>query len=103
MSNLESLNQLLGCYLNEDWYLEYGDPWKAVEAFVREEPDDAPALRADIDLAVAEAGSDQELERRLDRLGLGYAATTAGWETYGAWLRAVADRVDQLLHTSPAA
>lgn len=35
----------------------------AVEAFVREEPDDAPFLRADIDLAVAEAASDQELEK----------------------------------------
>jgi CdiI immunity protein len=103
MNDMEALHQLLGGYLYEDWYLDYGDPWVAVEAFARDEPDYAPFLRADIDLAVAEAASDQELEKRLDKFGLGYAATTAGWESYGAWLLAVADRVDQLLHTSPAA
>lgn len=103
MNDLEALHQLLGGYLNEDWYLEYGEPWVAVEAFVREEPDFAPSLRADIDLVVAEAASDQELETRLGRLGLGYAATTAGWSSYRVWLLALADRVDQLLHTSPAA
>jgi hypothetical protein len=103
MSDLESLDQLLGGYLNEDWYLEYGDPWIAVEAFVREEPDYAPSLRTDIDLAVAAAASDQELGRRLGKLGLGYAATTAGWHSYRTWLLAVADRVEELLHKSPAA
>lgn len=103
MSDLEALHQLLGAYLYEDWYIDYGDPWLAVEAFVQEEPDYAPSLRADIDRAVAEAASDQELERRLDRLGLGYAATNAGWSSYRTWLLAVADRVEQLLHTSPAA
>lgn len=97
------MHQLLGAYLNEDWYIDYGDPWKAVEAFVREEPDFAPSLRADIALAVAEAASDQELENRLDKFGLGYAATTAGWDSYGAWLLAVADRVDGLLHSPPTA
>jgi len=103
MSDLESLDQLLSGYLNEDWYLEYGDPWVAVEAFVREEPDYAPSLRTDVQRAMAAADSDLELERCLDSLGLGYAATTAGWDTYRNWLVAVADRVEELLHKSPAA
>lgn len=103
MSDLESLDQLLGGYLNEEWYLEYGDPWVAVEAFARQEPDYAPSLRTAIEAAVAAAGSDSELERCLDRLGLGYAATTDGWDTYGEWILAVADRVEELLHKSPAA
>jgi hypothetical protein len=103
MSDLEALRQLMGAYLYEDWYIDYGDPWVAVEAFTRDEPEYAPAVSADIRRAVQEASSDDELEKRLDKFGLGYAATSAGWASYGAWLLAVADRVDQLLHTSPAA
>jgi hypothetical protein len=103
MSDLHALHHLMGAYLNEDWYLEYGDPWVAVEAFTRDEPEYAPEVSADIRRAVEESTSDGELEGRLDKFGLGYAATTAGWTSYGAWLLAVADRVDQLLHSSPAA
>jgi hypothetical protein len=103
MNGTTALHQLVGGYLNEDWHIDYGDPWVAVQSFVQDEPDYAPNLRADIELAVAQAGTDQEMEKLLDRLGLGYAATSAGWESYRAWLLAVADRVDQLLHTSPAA
>ena len=103
MSDLEALHQLMGAYLHEDWYLEYGDPWVAVEAFTRDEPEHAPALSADIRRVIDQSTSDSELEARLDKFGLGYAATTDGWSSYEAWLVAVADRVDQLLHTSPAA
>jgi CdiI immunity protein len=103
MSDLEALHHLLGAYLNEDWYLDYGDPWLAVEAFTRDEPEHAPAVNADIRRAVIESTSDGALEQRLDRFGLGYAATEDGWSSYRAWLLAVADRVEQLLHTSPAA
>lgn len=103
MNDLEALHQLLGAYLYEDWDIDYGDPWKAVEAFVREEPEYAPNLPADIRRAVAESNTDAELEKRLDKFGLGYAATTAGWSSYGTWLLAVADRVEEILRKSPAA
>jgi hypothetical protein len=103
MSDLEALHHLMGAYLNEDWYLCYGDSWVAVEAFVRDEPEYAAAMTADIEQAVEESASDSDLEKRLDKFGLGYAATTAGWASYGAWLLAVADRVDEILHRSPAA
>lgn len=103
MSNLESLDTLIGGYLHEDWYLLYGDPWVAVETFVRNEPEYAPAVKADIERAVAESTSDHELENYLDKLGLGYSATTDSWSSYGAWLLAVAERVEELLRKSPAA
>jgi hypothetical protein len=103
MSDLPALHQLVGAYLNEDWYLEYGDPWVAVEAFVRDEPEYAPAVGADIHRAVAESTTAEELEHIMDKFGLGYDAIGAGWPSYDAWLLAVADRVDELLRTSPAA
>lgn len=103
MRELNSLGTLVGGYLNEDWHIEYGDPWVAIERFVLWEPECAPFIRADIDMLLKRCSSDQEIEKVLDTFGLGYAATTAGWESYSAWLLAVADRVDQLLHTSPAA
>jgi contact-dependent growth inhibition (CDI) system CdiI-like immunity protein len=103
MSNLEALRQLVGAYLNEDWYLIYQEPWVAVAAFVRDEPEDAPLVSADIRRAVAESNSDSDLEDLLDKFGLGYDAVSAGWQSYQAWLLAVADRVDELLHKSPAA
>jgi hypothetical protein len=103
MMELEALGVLIGGYLDQDWPEEYGDPWAAVEAFVRWEPELAPFLRADVESLVANVESDQHIERRLAKFGLGFAATEAGWNSYGTWLRAVADRVDQLLRKSPAA
>jgi hypothetical protein len=103
MSDFEALDNLIGAYLYEDWYFDYGDPWVAVEAFTRDEPGYAPAVNADIRRAVALSKTDAELEDFLDKLGLGYDAVSAGWKSYGEWLLAVADRIDQLLHRSPAA
>ena len=103
MRELNALGTLIGGYLNEDWYIEYGDPWVAIERFVLWEPNYAPALRADVDKFVAQFGADEEAEPMMDKFGLGYDAIRAGWPSYGAWLLAVAERVDQLLHTSPAA
>jgi hypothetical protein len=93
----------MGGYLNEDWPFEYGGPWAAVEAFVRHEPASAPSVRADIDRLLARSDSDREVEDQLDKFGLGYRPSTDGSVSYRAWLLAVADRVDELLHKSPAA
>lgn len=103
MSDLEALDTLIGGYLNEDWYLEYGDPWLAIERFVLWEPDYAPSVRADVVTVLDQCRSDAELEIIMDKLGLGYAVTTAGWESYRAWLLAVADRVDAILRKSSVA
>jgi hypothetical protein len=102
MRKLNALGTLIGGYLNEDWYIEYGDPWLAIERFVLWEPDYAPSVRTDVDKLVAQCESDDEIETVMDKFGLGYAATTAGWDSYRAWLLAVADRVDDILRKSPA-
>jgi CdiI immunity protein len=103
MRDLKALRQLIGAYIYEDWYIDYGDPWVAVEAFTRDEPEYAPRVNADIRRAVAQSKSDSDLEDLLDKFGLGYDAVSAGWPSYRAWLLAVSDRVDELLHKSPAA
>lgn len=103
MKDLKALSTLIGGYVNQDWPEEYDDPWAAVERFVQWEPDYAPHLRADIAWLTAQYPSDQDVETVLDRMALGYAATNDGWSSYREWLLAVADRVDELLHTSPAA
>jgi|SRR4051812_10990356 len=103
MTDLKALSTLIGGYLNQDWPEEYSDPWAAVERFVQWEPDYAPHLRADIAWLMTRCASDQDLENVMDKWALGYAATNDGWDSYGAWLLAVADRVDELLHKSPAA
>jgi len=103
VTTLAALDALIGGYLNQDWPEEYRDPWAAVERFVEWEPDFAPHLRADVVWLTARCESDQDLVYVLDRMALGYAATNDGWKSYGEWLLAVADRVDELLHTSPAA
>jgi hypothetical protein len=103
MSDLKALGTLIGGYLNEDWPEDYGDPWAAVEAFVRYEPGYAPAVRSDVEQLVAEQISDREVEKRLAKFGLGYRPSVDGSIMYRTWLLDVADRVDELLHRSPAA
>ncbi len=103
MRELKALRTLIGGYLNEDWPEEYGDPWAAIERFVLWEPDFAPFVQADVSRLIAQCQSDSEVEETLGKFGLGYAATNAGWDTYGDWLLAVAGRVEELLRKSPAA
>lgn len=103
MREFNSLGTLIGGYLNEDWYMEYGNPWSAIERFVLWEPDNAPHIRSDVDAVISQCGSDQDVEKVLDGFGLGYAATDVGWDSYGNWLLAVAERVEELLRKSPAA
>jgi hypothetical protein len=103
MREFDSLGTLIGGYLNEDWYMEYGDPWSAIERFVLWEPDYAPLIRSEVNAVISQSASDHDVEKVLDGFGLGYAATSAGWDTYGNWLLAVADRVEELLHKEPAA
>lgn len=97
MRQIDALECLTAGYVNQDWPEEYGTPWSAVEAFVRDEHGHAPGLRSDIDSFLRSVDGDDQVERGLIRLGLGYAAEADGWGSYREWLLAVADRVDELL------
>ncbi len=101
MTEFHSLNTFLGGYLNEDCFDEYGTPWRAVEAFVRHEPEYAPLLRSEIVAFTSPITSEAALKHCLIRMGLGYAAEADGWGSYREWLLAVADRVDELLRGQP--
>jgi hypothetical protein len=103
MRERDALAALIGGYLNEDWPEEYGDPWAAIERFVLWEPGYAPSVQVDVSRLIGRCASDAEVENALAKFGLGYAATNDGWATYTSWLLAVADRVEELLHKSPAA
>ena len=47
--------------------------------------------------------SEQEVVQTLRQLGIVYYPPGDGWVSYRAWLLAVAARVDENLHKSPAA
>lgn len=103
MTEYDVLEQFLGGYLNEDWADDYSDPWEAVDDFVHSQHDDALHLRDAIEDVIRQYPSEDALFKRLLRLGLGYRIQFHGWTSHRAWLLAVADRVDEILHTSPAA
>jgi CdiI immunity protein len=103
MTEYGSLVQFLGGYLNEDWADDYSDPWDAVDDFARSQHGAALNLRYDIETLLREHPSQDALEDRLIRLGLGYRIQFHGWTSHREWLLAVADRVDEVLRTSPAA
>jgi hypothetical protein len=97
------LEQFLGGYLNEDWADDYADPWQAVDDFVQSQHSDALNLRHAIEDVIRQYPSEDALFARLLRLGLGYRIQFHGWTSHRTWLLAVADRVDEILHKSPAA
>jgi CdiI immunity protein len=103
MKSWESLGTLLGGYLNEDFAISYGTAWNAVESFAHGQPEYAPQLRREITDVLTAYQSEADLERALDRLGLGYLISYDGWNSHRTWLLAVADRVDDILRKSPAA
>jgi CdiI immunity protein len=103
MKSQDALATLLGGYLHEDFVDLHGSAWGAVDTFAREEHDYAPHLHQEVTDLVTAHRSESDLERALVDLGLNYLPTADGWDTHKAWLLAVADRVDQVLHTSPAA
>ena len=95
MKQLAALELLLGAYLHEDWADDYPDLWHAVDDFTEGEPQAAPHFRADVDQLLSERQSEQELQQTLRALGISYYPPGGGWESYRAWLLAVAARVEQ--------
>ncbi|MBV9823803.1 MAG: hypothetical protein JO144_16355 [Actinobacteria bacterium] len=98
-----ALQLLLVGYLHEDWTLDYPDFWHAVDDFIDGEPYAASRFRAEAEELVAECPGEPELQQALRELGSTYYPPGAGWESYRAWLLAVADYVEKNLHKSPAA
>lgn len=103
MRSWDALENLLGGYFNEDYVDLHGTASKAVDKFAQGQPEHAPQLRAEITDLLSTYPSEAELEDALAGLGLDYLPTADGWSSYRAWLLAVADRVDEILHRSPAA
>ena len=97
------MESLLAGYLHEDYVDLHGSAWGAVDDFARGQTEHAPQLRLEISDLLSTCQSESDLEGALVDLGLDYLPTADGWDSYRAWLLAVADRVDQILHTSPAA
>ena len=91
MKRLQALQTLLDCYLHEDWSLDYPGFWDAVDDFTDGEPQAAPQLRADVDYVLGQCQGEHDLQQALRELGSSYYPPGGGWDSYRAWLLAVAD------------
>lgn len=80
-----------GIYLNEDWPLEYGDPWVALDAFLTESPELAAGLGSEIEMILAQPMSEPDLGKFVEAQGAAYLPTpnTGG---YRAWLTEISRR-----------
>ncbi len=83
------LGQFFGCYLGQDWPLEFPHPWSGVEAYVASEPLEVrlPA-RAELSALLALPLDDAGLGHSVDRLGLNYRPEVEN-TTYREWLTTV--------------
>jgi CdiI immunity protein len=99
-----ALEHLLGAYLHPDWRMDYPDSLAAVADFARSEPDSAPKLRTEVTSLLSRGLSESELREYLrSEMDSWYLPDGDGWSSCRAWLLAAADRVDEVLHRSPAA
>ena len=86
-----ALRRLLGAYVNEDWPEFYDDVWAAVDDYIQSAPVLASSLPSDIEAVLREFPTDEELERYLDELGIGYQPQT-GEGGFRVWLIQVSRR-----------
>jgi contact-dependent growth inhibition (CDI) system CdiI-like immunity protein len=103
MKELAALELLLGAYLHEDWADDYPDLWHAIDDFTEGEPQLAPRIPGDVKTVLTQYQGEQEIQQALYKLGMKYYPPGGGWESYRAFVLAVAARVEQNLHKSPAA
>lgn len=103
MSRFPALEQLFSGHLHEDWADDYVDFLHAIDGFVEGQPSYAAAAPGELVELLTECDSEAVLEQALSDLGMDYYPLGDGWETYRAWLLAVAARLDEALHGSPAA
>ncbi len=103
MTSRDALERLLGDYLHEDFMLVHGSAWGAVEDYAHDQIEVAPQLRHQITELLNSCQSESGLEATVTELGLNYLPSADGWQSYRSWLLAVADRVESIIRTSPAA
>jgi hypothetical protein len=103
MTARNALACLLGDYLHEDFMLVHGSAWEAVADYAHDHAQLASRLRGQVTDLLTAYPSESSLQAAVSALGLNYLPAADGWQSYTEWLLAVADRVDELLHTSPAA
>jgi hypothetical protein len=56
-----------------------------------------------VEQVLGQGQSEQEIQQSLRQLGIVYYPLGDGWDSYRAWLLAVAAHVEKNLHKSPAA
>jgi hypothetical protein len=100
---LGSVRKIAGRLLHEDWADDYPDLWHAVTDFIDGEPEGGPRIAGEIAQVLADCNTEAALERALLGLGMIYHPPGDEWESYRAFLLAVAAHVEQNLHKSPAA
>ena len=95
MSALAGLTELVQGYFHEDWVDDYSGPWDVVDEFIRDDPQLAADLPAEVNSILQDNPSEENLKQLLlYELHCGYYIEADGW-TYRGWLLAVADRVKQ--------
>ena len=103
MKQLAALEHLLSGYLHEDWADDYPDLWHAIDDFIDGDPQAAPHIPGDVQHVLARCKDEREIQHTVRQLGIKYYPPGGGWESYRAFLLAVAAHVEQNLHKSPAA
>lgn len=92
MNDHPALAHLLQAYLHLDWPEDYGDPWAAIDDFLRSEPEHAGRLAAEIDRLLGAVSDEAELKTLVvEELGSCYLPEADGW-SYASWLAEIAWR-----------
>ncbi len=91
MDSTPAMWNLAGIYLNQDWPDEYDDEWVALDAFVTEFPQLAPALPGEIDWMLRTFPAEPDLEAYVTGQGAAYVPDAE--LGYRGWLLEVARRV----------
>jgi hypothetical protein len=87
-----ALEYFLSNYFHQDFNVEFGSVWGAVNAFVSEEPGLAQAVPEEIEHLLATRPEERDLDEYLTRLGCQYLAQPDDGG-YRGWLTEIARRV----------
>jgi hypothetical protein len=68
-----ALEYLLGTYFNQDFDLVDGGVWETVEAFLREDPEDARLLPSEVDKVLRTQPSEGDLKALFEQFGSDFA------------------------------
>lgn len=89
--NLPALYQLMGAYLHQDFDLFGKTKMDAVDAYLRDEPDSAPALVEEIEFVLVTTPDEAGLKHTLDELGCQVLPPEEAG-TYRRFLELIAER-----------